>query len=123
MSLPTVHYFRKLVRQLSDLSVHRTSVAPVRPRKLSLRDLHAAPQVSFPKSQRGDFDRLGDVDFAFQLRRKSANGRSFGGQMSRQVRSRTLPRFEQFEHGSVVGVVEVAGGEFCALCLFWKSDQ
>jgi hypothetical protein len=118
-----VHELCELVRQLSDLSVHRTSVAAVRPRKLTLRDLHTTPQVSFPKSQRGDFDRLSDVDFAFELRRKCASGRCFGGQVSRQVRSRMLPRFEHSEDRSVVGVIKVAGGEFGARCFFWKSDQ
>jgi len=64
-----MHDFRKLVRQLSDLSVHRTSVTAVGPRKLTLRDLHATPQVSFPKSQRGYLDRFGDVAFALELKR------------------------------------------------------
>jgi hypothetical protein len=118
-----VHELRELVRQLSDLSVHRTSVAAIRPRKLTLRDLHTTPQVPFPKTQRGYFDRLGDVHFAFELRRLCAKGRSFGGQVSRQVRSRMLPRFELFEQRSVVGVVKVAGGEVRTRRFFWKSDQ
>jgi hypothetical protein len=69
VSLPAVHELRELVRQLGDLTVHRAHVAAIRTRQLTLRVLHTAPQVSFPKSKGSDFDRLCDVHFAFELRR------------------------------------------------------
>ena len=69
MSLSSVHELRELVRQLSDLSVDRSHVTAVGTRKLTLRVLHKAPQFPFPKSEGSDFDRLGDVQLAFELRR------------------------------------------------------
>jgi hypothetical protein len=81
------------------------------PRELASRFLQTTPQVRYPEAQRCDLDHLAWVRLFVELRRTRAKCRSKGGELSRQVRVRTLPRLKLFVERTQEGVYQVSGGE------------
>jgi hypothetical protein len=109
-ALAPFHELFELFAHARDLAVQPTDVA-ISLRELRPRFTQTTLHVPFPKAQPGDLDHLAWVRLVVELKRIGAKGRNKGGQMSRQVRVRTLPRLELFVERTQEGVYQVSGGE------------
>ena len=121
-ALAHLHEPLELLTHPRDLAIEPSDVA-CGPRELYPRFTQTAPQVLYPEVPRCDLDDLAWVRLLIELRRIGAKCRSKGGELSRQVRVRTLPRLELFIERSQIEVYQVSRSKVGAREVLRISSQ
>ncbi len=109
-ALAPLHELIEVLDHPRDLAIQPPDVT-FGARELLSRATQTSPQVLYPEVPRSDLDDLAWVRLFVELRRIDAKCRGKGGQVSRQVRVRTLPRLELFVERTQEGVYQVSWGE------------